>query len=74
MIMMSGALSATESMPKFFQTIALFNPLYHYMVIARGILLKGIGLTVLYPNIIALVLFAMILLTASSIKFRSQLS
>jgi ABC-2 type transport system permease protein len=74
MIMMSGALSATESMPKIFQKIALFNPLYHYMVIARGILLKGVGFIVLYPHIIALIVFAIILLTASSIKFRSQLS
>jgi ABC-2 type transport system permease protein len=74
MIMMSGALSATESMPRFFQIVALFNPLYHYMVIARGILLKGIGLTVLYPHAIALTVFAIILITASSVKFRSQLS
>jgi ABC-2 type transport system permease protein len=74
MIMMSGTLSATESMPIIFQKIALFNPLYHYMVIARGILLKGVGFIVLYPHIIALILFAIILLTASSIKFRSQLS
>jgi ABC-2 type transport system permease protein len=74
MIMVSGALSATESMPAFFRILALFNPLYHYMVIVRGILLKGIGLNILYPHVIALIVFAILLLSTSAVKFRSQLS
>jgi ABC-2 type transport system permease protein len=74
MIMTSGALSAPESMPVLFRTIAQANPLYHYMVITRGILLKGIGLEVLSLNAIALLIFVVILMGFSASKFRRQLA
>ena len=45
-----------------------------YVALVRGILLKGVGLEVLWSNAIALLLFATILLSVSINKFRSQLS
>jgi ABC-2 type transport system permease protein len=42
--------------------------------IVRGMLLKGVGLEVLWPNAIALFLFATVMLSVSINKFRSQLS
>lgn len=70
----SGAIAPIEAMPPLFQTLSLINPLRHYIAIVRGILLKGVGLDVLWLNVLALVAFAVVLLTISINKFRSQLS
>ena len=73
-IQFSGAISPIESMPQFLQYLALLNPLNHYIAILRGLLLKGIGIYALWPHALALLLFAIILLTVSINRFRTQLS
>jgi ABC-2 type transport system permease protein len=70
----SGAITPIEAMPSFFQILSLLNPLRHYITIVRGILLKGVGLDFLWINALALVGFAIVLLTIGIQKFRSQLS
>ena len=62
-----------ESMQITFKYLSLLDPLRHYVAITRGILLKGVGLEVLYPQLIALVLFAVVLMSISVSRFRSQL-
>ena len=74
LIQLSGAIAPIESMPVVLKYLSLLNPLRHYVTIVRGILLKGVGLEVLFPNAIALLLFAIVLLSVSINKFRSQLS
>ena len=63
-----------ESMPTAFKYLSLLDPLRYYVAITRGILLKGLGLEVLYPQAIALVLFAVVLMSISITRFRLQLS
>jgi ABC-2 type transport system permease protein len=74
LVQTSGAIAPIETMPLFFQILSLLNPLRHYIAIIRGILLKGIGLEVLWLHVLALVTFAVVLMTISIYKFRSQLS
>ncbi len=74
LVQTSGAIAPIEAMPPFFQVLSLLNPLRHYITIVRGILLKGVGLDVLWLNVLALVCFAVVLLTISISRFRSQLS
>lgn len=74
LIQLSGAIAPIETMPTLFQYLSLLNPLRHYVAIVRGMLLKGVGLEVLWPHAIALFLFATILLSVSINRFRSQLS
>jgi ABC-2 type transport system permease protein len=74
LIQLSGAISPIESMPIFFKYVSLLNPLRHYIEIVRGILLKGVGLEVLWGNAIALFVFATLLLSISINQFRRQLS
>lgn len=74
LIQLSGAIAPIESMPLAFQYLSLLNPLRHFVVIARGVLLKGIGFGVLWPNVLALSIFAIVLLTVSVNRFRAQLS
>lgn len=74
LIQLSGAIAPIESMPPLFQHLSWLNPLRHYVAIARGVLLKGNGFEVLWPNVIALGVFSALLLTLSVNKFRAQLS
>jgi ABC-2 type transport system permease protein len=73
-IQLSGAIAPIESMPLFFQYLSLLDPLRYFIDITRGILLKGVGLNVLWPNVLALGVFVAVLLTISINRFRSQLS
>jgi ABC-2 type transport system permease protein len=74
LILLSGALTAVNSMPAFFRFVTLFNPLYHYLIMVRGILLKGIGLGVLWIHAIALLAFAGSILLLSASQYRKQLT
>lgn len=71
--MLSGATTPVEAMPGWMQPFTLFNPISHFAVIARGILLKGAGLDVLWPHFGALVGFAVVLVGVSAWRFRKQL-
>lgn len=73
-IQLSGALAPLESMPPFFQSLSLLNPLRYYIVCLKGVLLKGVGLDILWPEILAIFCFAVPLLSLSAARFRKQLS
>jgi ABC-2 type transport system permease protein len=60
-------------MPIFLKYLSLLNPLRHYVEIVRGIMLKGVGLDVLWPQTLALVGFAIPILLISINRFRRQL-
>ncbi len=73
-IQLSGALSPVESMPEFWQYVSLFDPLRYYVTCVKAIMLKGVGLEAIWPSVLALLAFAVVLLAASSAKFRKQLA
>jgi ABC-2 type transport system permease protein len=73
LIQTAGAIAPIESMPPFFQTLSWFNPLRHFVAIIRGILLKGVGVGVLWPHILMLLIFAVVLMGVSATQFRRQL-
>jgi ABC-2 type transport system permease protein len=72
--MLSGATTPIEGMPYWMQQVSYLNPVRHFSTIARGVLLKGVGLEVLYPNLLALTAFALVVVGASVWRFRKQLS
>jgi ABC-2 type transport system permease protein len=49
----SGYGVPVENMPVVLQKIAVVFPIYHYMIIFRGILLKGVGLEAFWPHLLA---------------------
>ncbi len=73
-ILLGGAVTSVGSMSALFRGIAQINPLYHYLIILRGILLKGTGPAVWWPHPIAMVVFALATLLVSSHRYRRQLS
>ncbi|HEX8118332.1 MAG TPA: ABC transporter permease [Pyrinomonadaceae bacterium] len=72
--MLSGATTPLEGMPHWMQQVSYLNPVRHFSTIARGVLLKGVGLEVLYPNLLALTAFTLVIVGASVWRFRKQLS
>jgi len=71
---LSGALTPVEAMPAWIQPFTLVNPVAHYAVIARGVLMKGAGIESLYPHLLALIGFAVFLVGVSAWRFRRQLA
>jgi ABC-2 type transport system permease protein len=49
----SGYGVPVENMPEILQRIAVLFPIYHYMIIFRAILLKGVGLSAFWPHLLA---------------------
>ena len=72
--MLSGATTPIEAMPTWLQPLTNLNPVKHFAVLARGVMLKGVGLDVLYPNFLALLAFTIILVGVSAWRFRKQLN
>ena len=72
--MLSGGLTPIEAMPKWVQPLTLLNPIAHFTAIARAVLVKGAGLDVVYPNLLALVALASLFVGVSAWRFRRQLS
>ncbi len=70
---LSGAFTPVEAMPRWLQPVTVLNPINHFAVIARGTLVKGSGIDVLWPNFLALLTFTVVLLSLSVWRYRAQL-
>lgn len=69
----SGFLFSIETMPRPFQWYSHLFPARHYMEIARGITLKGIGLDRLWPAAGLLVAYGTVVFTLATLRFRRRL-
>ena len=56
-------------MPDWMQPLTNLNPVKHFAVLSRGVMLKGVGLDVLYPNFRALFVFTAILVGVNPVYF-----
>lgn len=72
--MLSGATTPIEAMPHWMQPLTLLNPVRHFASLSRGVMLKGVGIDVVYPNLLALIAFTVILMGVSVWRFRKQLN
>ena len=70
---LSGFSFPIFTMPVFMQWLASINPMSYYLIIIRGTFLKGVGLNVLWPQMLALAALGVALLTASVLRFRKSL-
>jgi len=72
-IFLSGFFFPIEAMPQFLQYVSAIIPLRYFLVIIRALLLKGVGVAALQNEIIALVIFAVVIMGAASARFRKRL-
>lgn len=73
-VLLSGFMFPREAMPEFFFQIGKVLPLTFYLQIMRSIVLKGVGIKALWPQVGALLLFISIVLTISVAKFKKKLA
>jgi ABC-2 type transport system permease protein len=71
--MLSGFIFPIESMPRVLQWISNIVPAKWFVLIARGIMLKGVGLSVLWPETLVLAAMTLVLLVASARSFNVRL-
>jgi ABC-2 type transport system permease protein len=72
-MLLSGFIFPIASMPEPMQYITYIIPLRYFLIIIRGIFLKGIGLEILWPQALALLAFGVTVLTLSAMRFRKRL-
>jgi drug efflux transport system permease protein len=70
--LLSGATSPLENMPDFFQKLSYLDPLRYMVMIVRGVTLKSAPWSALWPNLLALMAFSVILFAISAWRFRKQ--
>ncbi|HEU5217930.1 MAG TPA: ABC transporter permease [Gemmatimonadales bacterium] len=73
-ILLSGFMFPREAMPALAQWIGLVLPLTHYLTILRGIILKGVGLEELWPQVLVLAGLAVLFLTLSVRRFSKRIA
>jgi len=73
MNLLSGFVFPITSMPKVIQCITYIVPMRYFLEIVRGIFLKGVGISILWPQISALLIIGISVLTISSLRFHKQL-
>ena len=72
-MLLSGFIFPIESMPLLIQLVTYFLPIRYFLVILRGIILKGVGITILYPEALILVIFALATITISTLQFKKKI-
>jgi ABC-2 type transport system permease protein len=72
-MLLSGFIFPLESMPAPLRTISFVVPARWFVLVARGIMLKGIGLAYLWPATLVLLAMALLLLAASTQSFHERL-
>ncbi|RKX19179.1 MAG: ABC transporter permease [Candidatus Zixiibacteriota bacterium] len=73
-ILTSGFFSPIVNMPEAVQYITYLNPLRYYMIIVRGIMMKGATVEALYPEIIAMIIFGIVIFTSSWLRYSKRVS
>lgn len=73
-ILLSGFIFPLANMPELIQWITYLNPLRYFLIIVRGIFLKGIGLEILWPQILVLGMMGVALLSFSTLRFRKTIA
>ncbi len=72
-ILLSGFMFPIENMPGIFQYLTFVNPLRYFLIIIRGIFLKGNGFSILWPQMLSLFVLGVVVITLSSMRFRKRM-
>jgi ABC-2 type transport system permease protein len=74
MVFLSGFVFPIENMPAVIQPITYLIPLRYFLVILRGIFLKGVGLEILWPDALALLAWGVGILVLATLRSSKRLA
>jgi ABC-2 type transport system permease protein len=72
-IFLSGFFFPLDAMPKILQLISNVIPLRYYLTIIRSLLIKGVEMSALRDEILALSIFALVIMALAALRFRKRL-
>jgi ABC-2 type transport system permease protein len=72
-IFLAGFFFPIEAMPGWLQTVTYIIPLRYMLVVIRGIILKGVGLQILSQQVVALVIFGVVIMLLAAARFQKKL-
>ena len=70
---LSGFVFPLENFPTWIRYLTYANPLRYFLVIIRGVFLKGNGLDILWPQMLALTVLGGLMILLSSLRFQKRL-
>jgi ABC-2 type transport system permease protein len=73
MVFLSGFVFPIENMPDIVQPVTYLVPLRYFLIILRGIFLKGVGLETLWPQALALLAWGTVVLTLATLRSSKRL-
>lgn len=73
-VLLSGFAYPIANMPQVIQWFTIFNPLRYFMVVIRSIFLKGVGIDVLWPQLVPLLIIGLVVIILSTLRFRKSLA
>ena len=71
-LMLSGFIFPIASMPTFLQGVTYIVPARYFLIALRGIVLKGTGLSVIWPQLVSLAVYSTVVLLLASLRLRRQ--
>jgi len=71
--LLSGFATPIENMPSWLKPITIANPLRHFLVVVRGVFLKGMSARDVFANTLPLVIIAAVTLSAAAWLFRKRM-
>jgi ABC-2 type transport system permease protein len=74
MLYLSGFVFPIENMPRWIQPFTYLIPLRYFLVILRGIFLKGVGLEILWPQAAALLAWGLAVLALATLRSSKRLA
>lgn len=72
-VLLSGFVFPREAMPSLIYYAGYFIPLTYFLEILRGIIVKGVGIDIIYQQALFLLGFSIILLSLASVRFKQHL-
>ncbi|MBH0198947.1 MAG: ABC transporter permease [Nitrospira sp.] len=72
MLLLSGIATPFEAMPSWVQSIMALSPLRYYVDVTYGVLLKGVGLELLWDSVLAMALLGGVLFGLGMWRFRKH--
>jgi ABC-2 type transport system permease protein len=71
--MLSGFTFPIRNMPPAVRYLTFLNPLRYFMEIVRGVFLKGVGVSILWPQMLILAAYGVVILGLSALRFHKKL-
>jgi ABC-2 type transport system permease protein len=73
-LILSGFMFPIENMPVWLQPVSYVVPARYYVSITRGLFLKGVGMETLWPDALAMLIYATVLTVVAIRGFKGRLA